>query len=573
MTNMPKRFLGTVAVVLCLFAIGCSNSASADQRDKASAPTPAPGARGTAEAALTGPLALVPSNAAGFVHIRLADFWSSQGFAELRHILGKSGREAWQLFEQKYVPAPSTMETLTLVFPTPESASGSIFFGLADRVSPVLAVTTTKAYDRALLEKAFGAHTRQTQHENQSYYTVAANQIAFQFVDDRTFVVASEKALRQWLSRSAGEAGKGPLQAALLEANQKHAAVAGFNPAALPTEPFGPFQASKTFKSVSSVIGDPPAAQQPAPTAPAVEKPRTNLWTTFAQPLLKARCITLTFDLDSELHGKAKVDFAGAEEAENGVKAIRAGLQAAREALAAAARDSERDLREGPKIFSFIGKPAEKKNHGPKVLLAEFDQARSDLGKLVEIGIYRALDEQLQALPVARRDRSVRLEASAPVNATTLLFTFTAIASLGANANATFTTVGDTITLSPANPPDASKGPKAGPDLAALLPPGTRAVALRVKTDAVTGAFAALPLARVDVIWTTAGGKDRVAKLILQNVLVLAVDNPLQGDTNTLVTLALSPEDAVTVAAAQNTGSFSLVLRGFRDENRKVDKR
>src|SRR6202040_2701766 len=113
---------------------------------------------------------------------------------------------------------------------------------------------------------------------------------------------------------------------------------------ALPKEPFGPFRSSnKIFNKVSGAIGG-----TPAPQPAAVEKPNADLWTSIAQPLLKARCLTLTLDLDNKLHGKVKLDFDGDEHAGNGVKAVRAGLEAAREALASVTQDLERDLRDGP---------------------------------------------------------------------------------------------------------------------------------------------------------------------------------------------------------------------------------
>src|SRR5262249_17790778 len=145
---------------------------------------------------------------------------------------------------------------------------------------------------------------------------------AFLVVDERTFVVASEKALRQWLSRPASAGQRGPLQSALQEANQKHAVVLGCNPAGLPKDPFGPFRSStKTFNSVGSVVGSPSASEPPP-----VEKPKADLWVSVAQPLLQARCLTLTLDLDSKLHGNVKLDFDGDEHAFSGAKAVRAGL-------------------------------------------------------------------------------------------------------------------------------------------------------------------------------------------------------------------------------------------------------
>src|SRR5262245_41565598 len=57
--------------------------------------------------------ALVPADAAGFVHLRLADIWKNEMFAELRKTFDKAGPKALAALNAQFVPAPSTLDRAT----------------------------------------------------------------------------------------------------------------------------------------------------------------------------------------------------------------------------------------------------------------------------------------------------------------------------------------------------------------------------------------------------------------------------------------------------------------------------
>lgn len=111
--------------------------------------------------------------------------------------------------------------------------------------------------------------------------------------------------------------------------------------------------------------------------------------------------------------------------------------------------------------------------------------------------------------------------------------------------------------------------------LAALLPPGMRAVSLPVDAIRGVGGFV-LPGSSVDVILTRqidgpgAGNDDLRSDVLLENVQVLAVDQmsdddavePRVGDT---VTIAVSLVDAQRLAVARGVGTVSLALREVGD--------
>lgn len=109
--------------------------------------------------------------------------------------------------------------------------------------------------------------------------------------------------------------------------------------------------------------------------------------------------------------------------------------------------------------------------------------------------------------------------------------------------------------------------------LAGKMPAGSRAIALKVNAESLAGGFV-LPGSFVDVISTLRGGvNESVSKVIMQNMLVLAVDTNAQRDPSqphmlgSTVTLAAKPDEATRLALASNLGDLRLTLRGMGDNS------
>lgn len=121
--------------------------------------------------------------------------------------------------------------------------------------------------------------------------------------------------------------------------------------------------------------------------------------------------------------------------------------------------------------------------------------------------------------------------------------------------------------------------------LAAILPSGKRAVAVRISAENTAGGFI-LPRDRVDVLHTTgvtaqAGPADtkveRVSRTLLRNVRVLAIDQSVEQNASEeksrgkvaavgkTATLELDPAQAEALAAAESSGTLSLALRSSAD--------
>lgn len=118
--------------------------------------------------------------------------------------------------------------------------------------------------------------------------------------------------------------------------------------------------------------------------------------------------------------------------------------------------------------------------------------------------------------------------------------------------------------------------PKGAGVMAAILPPGTRAIATQISPESGAGGFI-LPNDRVDVILTrketgrTSAEEKYVSETVLSDVRVLAVDQMLEEKNGQKVvigktaTLELTAGQAETLAYAQRTGTVSLALRSLAD--------
>ena len=112
---------------------------------------------------------------------------------------------------------------------------------------------------------------------------------------------------------------------------------------------------------------------------------------------------------------------------------------------------------------------------------------------------------------------------------------------------------------------------KAGSGLPSLIPPGMRAVSVRVN-DVVSVAGFVQPGSRVDVLLTgnSGTGNERQATTVLTNVAVIAVGKSLgsgaaETATAPVITLLVSPDDAQKLALAVQEGRIQLALRNPLD--------
>jgi len=108
--------------------------------------------------------------------------------------------------------------------------------------------------------------------------------------------------------------------------------------------------------------------------------------------------------------------------------------------------------------------------------------------------------------------------------------------------------------------------------LEGMIDPKTRAMAIVVSAASTAGGFV-LPGSKVDIMYTTRAGAGAESKLVLENVLVRAVDvQPVRPEDKAsiipqTVTLQLTPEQALKLASYVGTGTLTLLLRPFGDNS------
>ncbi len=104
------------------------------------------------------------------------------------------------------------------------------------------------------------------------------------------------------------------------------------------------------------------------------------------------------------------------------------------------------------------------------------------------------------------------------------------------------------------------------------IAPGHRAVAVRTTQEIASGGFV-LPGSHVDILHTIKkGDKDPECRVVLQNILVRAVDQQMvkpedrAGFVPATVTLEVTPEQALVLSKIKDVGSITLSLRPFGDD-------
>lgn len=120
--------------------------------------------------------------------------------------------------------------------------------------------------------------------------------------------------------------------------------------------------------------------------------------------------------------------------------------------------------------------------------------------------------------------------------------------------------------------PNRLAAENAGSGLPSLIPPGMRAVSIRV-TEVVSVAGFVTPGTRVDVLLTgnPDGSGDQETTTVLQNVAVLASGQKLERNSNgeaqntAVITLLVSPDDAERLTLASSQGHIQLALRNPLD--------
>jgi pilus assembly protein CpaB len=116
----------------------------------------------------------------------------------------------------------------------------------------------------------------------------------------------------------------------------------------------------------------------------------------------------------------------------------------------------------------------------------------------------------------------------------------------------------------------------AGSGLPGLIPPGMRAVSVRVNEVVAVAGFV-VPGTRVDVLLTgNPGGPEQQTTTVLENVAVIAAGQRLERNSagepqmTPVITLLVSPDDAQKLTLASTEGHIQLTLRNPLDTKQEA---
>lgn len=124
--------------------------------------------------------------------------------------------------------------------------------------------------------------------------------------------------------------------------------------------------------------------------------------------------------------------------------------------------------------------------------------------------------------------------------------------------------------------PNKLAGENAGAGMPALIPPGMRAISVRVNEVIGVAGFV-VPGTRVDVLLTgnPGSGQDQRTTTVLENVAVIATGQKLERSNagepqlTPVITLLVSPDDAQKLTLASTQGKIQLALRNPLDNKQQ----
>ena len=259
------------------------------------APTPVAAAQ---QDELPADLALVPADAAGFVHVRLADVWKNEVMDGFRKTWEKAGPKALAALDKQFVPAPSTI------------SRGTAFVMLDDKMKPqaVGVLAFSAAFDPMTVVKTYLPNHTTEKVNGKTVYRSPDVEFEFYFPDDKNIVIGAEGSLNAYLAKPVAKAG--PLAAAIkLAGSGSKVMVASADLSGLPIP-------EEAFKDV------PPDARA----------------------VLKAKQLTLAVDLGADARFDVRATYADAEAAQDAEKAVKAAAEMGRQELAKMKKELEDKL-------------------------------------------------------------------------------------------------------------------------------------------------------------------------------------------------------------------------------------
>jgi hypothetical protein len=252
-----------------------------------------------AAAAAATDVALVPADAAGFIHIRAAELWKSDVLEGFRATFEKAGPKAIATLDKQFVPKPSTFERFTAFFLMDEKHHD---------VLPFAILRFSAAFDTAEVVTAYLPDARAVKVDEKTYYTSEKTGFGFYFPDRQNMVIGPAEGMAQYLGHAMPRTG--PLSFGLqLAASGTSPAVGAVNISALPIP-------RKELESLPVDI----------------------------KPLLEAEHVTVSLQVGEKVRVDLHAGFGNEAKAREAEKAIKALAEFGRKELARLKVDLEKQL-------------------------------------------------------------------------------------------------------------------------------------------------------------------------------------------------------------------------------------
>ncbi len=181
-------------------------------------------------------LAMIPPDASGFIHVRIRDIWNSEQLSGIREIFQKAGPEAVAVLDEGFVPAPSSIDRLTVVFleapafgpgggrggPLPGGIDLPFDVPTPELGGTVVILSFTAPFEEHKFRSSAMPNARQKPTNGKDVWAEESSDLAAYFPSKTTMVLGGVKAVERFVSRLPGD-GKypdGPLTPALALAEE-----------------------------------------------------------------------------------------------------------------------------------------------------------------------------------------------------------------------------------------------------------------------------------------------------------------------------------------------------------------
>ncbi|QJW93581.1 DUF1559 family PulG-like putative transporter [Frigoriglobus tundricola] len=178
----------------------------------------------------------VPADAAGFIHVRVRGLWHTEAFADFRKLVEKAGPQAKAVIDDSFVPAPSTLDRVTLVFiktapqmlplgqppkgkgPLPKGKGAfppaapqppGVPFGndflpvpvAVDDIKAAVVIAFSAPFDAGSVRSTYLKAATQVKHGDREYWDDPGASIAAYFPSDTVMVLSNGDGMKAYLAK------------------------------------------------------------------------------------------------------------------------------------------------------------------------------------------------------------------------------------------------------------------------------------------------------------------------------------------------------------------------------------